>query len=40
MNGVERISNETLVTLTILIASSNPEDKENVVNLIMVLIAK
>ncbi|MDQ0362339.1 RhuM family protein [Breznakia pachnodae] len=40
VNGVERISNETLVTLTILIASSNPEDKENVVNLITVLIAK
>lgn len=27
-NGKERISNETLVTLTILVASSRPEDKE------------
>lgn len=40
INGIERISNETLATLTILIASSNPEDKENVIKLITVIIAK
>ncbi|MDF9824944.1 prophage maintenance system killer protein [Breznakia sp. PF5-3] len=37
--GIKRISNETLATLTILIASSKPEDKESIINLIMVLIA-
>lgn len=39
INGRQRISNETLATLTILIASSNPNEMESIVNLILVLIS-
>lgn len=33
-----RISNTTLATLTILVASSNPNDKESIINLIKVIL--
>lgn len=39
INKINRISNETLATLTILIASSNPGDQEIIVNLIQLLIS-
>ncbi|MFV0393394.1 MAG: type II toxin-antitoxin system death-on-curing family toxin [Coprobacillaceae bacterium] len=39
-NGVPIINNETLATLTILVASSNPKEKESIINLIKVLISK
>ncbi|MGX8852830.1 RhuM family protein [Amedibacillus sp. YH-ame10] len=34
-----RISNTTLATLTILVASSNPNDKESIINLIKIIIS-
>lgn len=37
--GKQLISNTTLATLTILVASSNPNDKESIVNLIKLLIS-
>lgn len=37
-NGKERISNETLVTLTILVASSRPEDKDIIMALTKTII--
>ena len=38
--GIPVISNETLATLTILVAASNPNDKESIVNLVKVIISK
>jgi len=38
LNGEKRIGEETLATLTILIASSDPDDKELIINLIRLLI--
>lgn len=38
-DGRQQISNTTLATLTILVASSNPNDKESIVNLIKLLIS-
>ena len=38
-NGKQLISNTTLATLTILVASSNPNDKQSIVNLIKLLIS-
>lgn len=38
INGKPRISNTTLATLTILVASSNPNDKESIINLIKVIL--
>lgn len=37
-NGMERINNDALATLTILVASSRPEDKEIMVQLIKTII--
>ncbi len=37
-HGVKRISNETLATLTILIAASNPKDKDIIINLILAIL--
>lgn len=39
-NEKPRISNTTLATLTILVASSNPEDKESIINLIKLILFK
>lgn len=39
-NGKKIISNTTLATLTILVASSNPNDKESIVNLIKLILFK
>jgi len=38
MNGRKRISDETLATLTILIAASNPKDKDIIINLILAIL--
>lgn len=38
IGGKYRISNTTLATLTILVASSNPNDKESIINLIKVIL--
>lgn len=38
INGKPRVSNTTLATLTILVASSNPNDKESIINLIKVIL--
>lgn len=38
-NGKQLISNTTLATLTILVASSNPNDKQSIINLIKLLIS-
>jgi len=38
MNGKKRISDETLATLTILIAASDPKDKDLLYNLIVVIL--
>ena len=37
-NGKERINNDALATLTILVASSRPEDKEIMIQLIKTII--
>ena len=37
-NGKERINNDALATLTILVASSRPEDKNIVMQLIKTII--
>ena len=37
-NGMERINNDALATLTILVASSRPEDKEIMIQLIKTII--
>lgn len=37
-NGKERINNDALATLTILVASSRPEDKEIMMQLIKTII--
>lgn len=37
-NGKLRISNTTLATLTILVATSNPNDKESIINLIKLIL--
>lgn len=37
-NGMERINNDALATLTILVASSRPEDKEIMMELIKTII--
>lgn len=37
-NGIERINNDALATLTILVASSRPEDKEIMIQLIKTII--
>ena len=37
-NGMERINNDALSTLTILVASSRPEDKEIMMQLIKTII--
>ena len=37
-NGMERINNDALATLTILVASSRPEDKEIMMQLIKTII--
>lgn len=37
-NGMERINNDALATLTILVASSRPEDKEIMTQLIKTII--
>lgn len=37
-SGVKRINEEVLATLTILIAASNPKDKELIVNLILAIL--
>ena len=39
-NGKKIISNTTLASLTILVASSNPNDKESIVNLIKLILFK
>ena len=39
-NGSKRISNETLVSITLLVAESNPREKEIIVKLIVNLIKK
>ena len=38
VNGRKRISDETLATLTILIAASNPKDKDIIINLILAIL--
>ncbi len=38
INGEERINGDTLATLTILVASSKPEDKESIINLILMIL--
>lgn len=38
INDKPRISNTTLATITILVASSNPNDKENMINLIKLIL--
>lgn len=38
INGEPRISNTTLATLTILVATSNPNDKESIINLIKLIL--
>ena len=38
-NGKQLISNTTLATLTILVDSSHPDDKQNIINLIKLLIS-
>ena len=37
-NGMERINNDALAALTILVASSRPEDKEIMMQLIKTII--
>ena len=37
-NGMERINNDALATLTILVASSRPEDKDIVIELIKTIL--
>ncbi len=37
-NGMKRINNDALATLTILVASSRPEDKEIMMQLIKTII--
>lgn len=39
-DGKPRISNTTLATLTILVASSHPNDKESIINLIKLILFK
>lgn len=39
-NGRTIVSNTTLATLTILVASSNPNDKESIINLIKLILFK
>lgn len=38
INGWKRLSDETLATLTILIAASDPKDKELIINLILAIL--
>jgi len=38
INEMKRISDETLATLTILIAASNPKDKDIIINLILAIL--
>ena len=38
VDGVQMIDNKTLVTLTIMLAESNPNEKELLINLIMNLL--
>ena len=38
VDGRKRISDETLATLTILIAASNPKDKDIIINLILEIL--
>ena len=38
-NGMERINNDALATLTILVASSRPEDKEIMMQLIKKILS-
>ncbi|MDP3442248.1 MAG: hypothetical protein Q8T08_05245 [Ignavibacteria bacterium] len=38
ISGNKRINDETLAALTILIAASDPRDKELIVNLILVIL--
>lgn len=37
-HGKLRISNTTLATLTILVATSNPNDKKSIINLIKLIL--
>jgi hypothetical protein len=40
VDGTKRISENTLIALTLLIAESKPEEKEMMINVVINLIAK